>query len=31
VCVQLQPDGTFTAVPVPADILARLQAALTAG
>jgi YbgC/YbaW family acyl-CoA thioester hydrolase len=28
VCVQLQPDGTFTAVPMPADILERLKNAL---
>ena len=28
VCVQLQPDGTFKAVEIPADTLSRLKAAL---
>ena len=27
VCVQLQPDGTFKAVPMPQDILEKLRAA----
>ena len=31
VCVQLQADGTFTAVEIPADTLNRLRAAVTAG
>ena len=29
VCVQLQADGTFTAVEIPSDILKRLRNALT--
>ncbi len=29
VCVQLQADGTFRAVPIPADIKDRLRTALT--
>ena len=29
VCVQLQQDGTFTAVQIPAETLQRLRAALT--
>jgi acyl-CoA thioesterase FadM len=28
VCVQLQPDGTFKAVPMPGEILERLKNAL---
>ena len=31
VCVKLQPDGTFTAVAIPKQILERLQAALSPG
>jgi acyl-CoA thioester hydrolase len=30
VCVQLQPDGTFKAVPMPQDVLLRLQQAAAA-